>query len=562
MRSMRRLVVIAVTLVLAGAGAGLAANALTDRIAPGVHAAGIDIGGIPAELACERLLAQAPLLLPAVVTVVGPGGEWQVTNSALGLTLDVDQALAEAWAVGRSGDVWIRMRSIATTAFRGLDIGWPRRAIDDRLAAFLDRIALETGSAAVDGDVAIGPDGVVVREPKDGLVVDRTRLEREIVGTRSLAGTIQLQTAALVPVLGESMIADARAAALDAYAPLRVVAGSEAFDVPAARIATTVRVERVTTQPEHLVVTLDGDAIAALADDIADRLDGPARSAVLVPGADQLTVLPGRDGVAVDRVLLRYAIERAIFQSAEDGRVLQVPAEIVAPTLTTSAAAASAASTRLLGGFTTFFPESPPRATNIGLAAQRFDGMVVAPGATFSFWDRIGEVSPRTGYVEAGAIIGGVSSSAIGGGLCQVSTTLFNAVARAGLRIEQRHPHDYYIERYPLGLDAAVFAPWVDLQWTNDTSSPITIRAAAGPTSVSFWLYGPPTGRTTTFLDPVQWNIRYPAASQPADPSHAPGYVVPGRDVEVTRIVLQDGVEVARDTWYSHYEPVWGGPAR
>jgi hypothetical protein len=102
----------------------------------------------------------------------------------------------------------------------------------------------------------------------------------------------------------------------------------------------------------------------------------------------------------------------------------------------------------------------------------------------------------------------------------------------------------------------------VDLEWTNDTAGAITIRAEATATSVTFWLYGPPTGRTVLFLDPLQWNIRYPAAGQPADPAHAPGYVVPGRDVQVTRIVLHDGIEASREAWYSHYAPVWGGPAR
>ena len=135
-------------------------------------------------------------------------------------------------------------------------------------------------------------------------------------------------------------------------------------------------------------------------------------------------------------------------------------------------------------------------------------------------------------------------------------------MARPGLRSDARHPHSYYIERYPVGLDAAVFYPTVDLKWTNDARVPLTLRAAATATSVSFWVYSLPTGRTAELLPPGQANFRYPSPDQPADPAHAPGYVVPGRDVWATRIVLQDGVEFWRDVWYSHYDPVWGGPAR
>jgi vancomycin resistance protein YoaR len=283
---------------------------------------------------------------------------------------------------------------------------------------------------------------------------------------------------------------------------------------------------------------------------------------LLVPGGDELAVIPGRDRILVDRPAATAMLTEAIFTPADGERHLRPPASVSEPPFTTVAAEALASDLRLAGAFTTYFPESAARARNIGLAAERFDGMVLAPGESFSFWDRIGEVSPRTGYVVAGAIVGGVSQQVIGGGLCQVSTTLFNAVARAGLRIDERHQHSYYIERYPLGLDAAVFAPSVDLKWTNDAGGEVRVFAQGTDTSVAFWLYSPPTARAVRFSDPVETNLRWPSPAQPADPSHAPGYVVPGRDVWVTRLVMLDGVELFRDTWYSHYAPVWGGPLR
>ncbi len=558
---MRRVAIVGLVLAAAG-GLAWAGASVGERIAPGVHAAGIDIGGVSSAVARERLVTQAAVFEAAPFVVTAAGIEWRSTNGELGVSLDVDRTVADALAVGRSGDALVRVRAVLSATTGGLDLGWPRRSVDDRLNAFIDQIVSGTERPAVDGDVAIGPDGVVVREPENGVAVDRLRLEADLGLQRGWDAPIELHLATLAPTLGEDQIAAAREDALAAFAPLRVVAGSESFVVPASRLAALVRIVRASAGPDRQIATVDESAIAALVDEIAARLDGPARSAVLVPGGERLVVTPGRDGVSVDRALAKTALAVAVFRLADGERILNVPATIVEPALATTGAATIAASTELLGGFTTYFPENLERATNIGLAAARFDGMIVAAGASFSFWDRIGEVSPRTGYVSAGAIIGGVSSSAIGGGLCQVSTTLFNAVARAGLRVDERHPHDYYIERYPIGLDAAVFAPFVDLQWTNDTAGAITIRAQATATSVTFWLYGPPTGRTAVFLDPVQWNIRYPAAGQPADPAHAPGYVVPGRDVQVTRVVLQDGIEVSREIWYSHYAPVWGGPAR
>lgn len=532
-----------------------------DDIAPGVRAAGIEIGGRPASAAREQLGERTASFDTAALTVAGDGRSWSSTNAALGARLDIDRILDEAMAVGRSGDLASRARSLISAASGDVDLGWPRSFDGDGLATFVAGIANTVDRAAVDGDVHIGRTGVAVRAAQLGMAVDRARLDADIGRQRTPEVWLLLPTATLLPVLGDEEIAAARDAAIDAYSPLPVRAGSESFVLPAERLADLVRIERVTTGRERLVATTNADAVAMLADEIATRLDGPVRSAVLVTGGERLTVIPGRDGIAIDRVLLRHVLAQAVFVATEDGRVLDLSAAIVAPGLSTASAQAIASSSVLLGAYTTYFPASLARATNIGLAAETFDGTVVAPGAAFSFWDRIGEVSPRTGYVEAGAIIDGVSDTAIGGGLCQVSTTLFNVVARAGLEIDQRYPHAYYIERYPLGLDAAVFSPWVDLKWTNDTASAIAIGAAATGTSVTFWLYGAPTGRSTIFLDPVEWNVRYPTAGQPADPGHAPGYVVPGRDVQVTRVILQDGLELRRDAWYSHYAPVWGGPA-
>ncbi len=150
----------------------------------------------------------------------------------------------------------------------------------------------------------------------------------------------------------------------------------------------------------------------------------------------------------------------------------------------------------------------------------------------------------------------------IGGGLCQVSTTIFNAVAKLGYDIVERHEHGYLIERYPLGLDAAVFDPGYDFQWKNDTSSPVFLWSWVSDTSVTFDVYGLPTGRTITFSDPVQRNFVDVPADQPADPAFPAGYAIRGRDIVRTRTVTDaSGAVLHHDTWYSHYAPVWGGPA-
>jgi vancomycin resistance protein YoaR len=560
----RTRIVLMAGLVLAIAFAvALVDRSYLTRIYPGVTAAGVDFGGSSESQARERLADAAILFADAEVSVVVAGTTWAGTSASLGIELDVDRAVAEAMAFGKSAEPLVRLRALAGGAPSASVIGWPRRVSDDRIDRFVAMIGGDLDRVAVNGDVLLTTGGVEVREPRDGVLLRRDQLRRDILAARSRSVTITPSLEIVPPEITTADIADARRDAVAAYRPVRFLAGSESVTVPAESMARLLVIDRVPSgDGTSLSVDVDGAATQALIDEVADQMDGSARDAVLVAGEDKLGVIPGRDRIVVDRPAATLTLREAIFTPVDGERQLRLPASVSGSQVTTAAAEAVASELRLAGSFTTYFPESPARARNIGLAADAFDGIVVAPGDSFSFWGRIGEVSPRTGYVVAGAIVGGVSQQVIGGGLCQVSTTLFNAVAHAGLRIDERLPHSYYIERYPLGLDAAVFAPSVDLKWTNDTDTDVRIFGQGTDTSVTFWLYSRPTGRTVSFSTPIETNLRWPSPAQPADPAHAPGYVVPGRDVWVTRVVVLDGVEILRDAWFSHYAPVWGGPLR
>jgi vancomycin resistance protein YoaR len=534
------------------------------RVVPGVRAAGIDVGGVDAAALRVRLSAAAAGFSSQVVVVASSERTWLATHDEIGVAFDTETAVADALAVAHTGSPFDRLSDIARAASGGTDVGWPRRVADrSRFEAFISEVTSEVDRAPTDGAVTITTEGVAATLPRVGERADRQGLETALLAARSERTSTVMNVEIIPPEIDEAAMSEALERAEAAFAPLTLKAGSESLTVSAARIAGTMRVTRADSDGSPiLLTTVDEGAMAALLDEVADALDGPPRSAVLEPGGDRLAVVPGRDGVRIDRDASLPIITNAVFDERAADRSVVLTGDIEAPALTTADAQHFADSVHLIGGFTTYFPVNQARATNIGLAAARFDGMVIGPGESFSFWGRIGEVSARTGYVSAGAIVGGVSSTAIGGGLCQVSTTFFNAVARAGMRIDERHPHSYYIERYPVGMDAAVFAPSVDFRWTNDGTEPVYLRAAGDDTSVSFWLYGADTHRSTVLPPPVQANFRYPYAGQPADPAHAPGYVVLGRDAWATRIVLVDGVEVSRDVWYSHYAPVWGGPAR
>ena len=134
----------------------------------------------------------------------------------------------------------------------------------------------------------------------------------------------------------------------------------------------------------------------------------------------------------------------------------------------------------IVGSYTTTYGGTPGRLHNVQLVADLIDGALVAPGARFSFNQTTGERNEAKGFEEAPVIINGELESGIGGGVCQVSTTLFNAAFEAGLSIDKRTNHALYISHYPLGRDATVNYPDIDLVFKNDTDKWLLVRTFVG----------------------------------------------------------------------------------
>ncbi len=130
------------------------------------------------------------------------------------------------------------------------------------------------------------------------------------------------------------------------------------------------------------------------------------------------------------------------------------------------------------------------RNRNIQLATAEFNGMRVEPGETVSFNATTGERTEAKGYRPAGAYSGGVLVQEPGGGVCQVSTTLYNAAVKADLEIIERSPHTRVSDYVPIGLDAAVNWPGQDFKFKNTSDYPIFIVAEFADQKLTFKIYG------------------------------------------------------------------------
>ncbi len=219
-------------------------------------------------------------------------------------------------------------------------------------------------------------------------------------------------------------------------------------------------------------------------------------------------------------------------------------------------------------GTSLFYHSIENRVYNISLAANKLNGTLIAPNEVFSFDKTIGDISVYTGYKQAYVIENGHTVLGDGGGVCQVSTTLFRAALNAGLPIVERNPHayrvGYYEEDSAPGIDAAVYWPSVDLKFKNDTGHYLLIQSHVDEENMrlTFEIYGTKDNREVTITQPVILNQTPPPPDLYQDDPTLPKGTVKqvdfsawGANVYFTRTVKKDGKVFLSDKFVSNYRP-------
>ena len=301
----------------------------------------------------------------------------------------------------------------------------------------------------------------------------------------------------------------------------------------------------------------------------------PVEPSVVFDGSGKPSgVKNGKDGASVDVAGTAKAVEAYLAGLAAGGQPDPTLPIVIAP-ISPQLTPVTLSNMVIIGAWTTvFFPGiTNGNGANIRVPAAIFNGQIVEPGKQFSFLRYVGPVDRAHGFTLGGVIKDGKSdhTGAMGGGICSASTTMFNAAARAGLRIDERHAHYYYIDRYPIGLDATVYASggqvW-DLKWTNDTPNPIVIRGAStrgAKSTITIQLWSLPTGRTVTFTPAFKANVVrasdrtvYVSNLKPGQQNRAE-YPTAGFATQRTRTVTDStGKVIHSDTWVSIYKKVDG----
>jgi vancomycin resistance protein YoaR len=283
----------------------------------------------------------------------------------------------------------------------------------------------------------------------------------------------------------------------------------------------------------------------------------PADARFAVDAQAHIRVVPAKPGVVLD--VPRSAARVLAAAGRPAGRTAQLVIGEQQPQRTTEQAQAMGI-TGAVGSFETIYGGDPNRIHNVQLVAHLVDGKLIAPGATFSFNGATGERTAEKGFLQAPVIINGELQTGLGGGICQVSTTVFNAAYEAGLPITARTNHALYISHYPLGRDATVNYPDIDLKFVNDTSHWLLLRTFVGSSSLTVTLYGTPQDRRVESVTAPLRFVAPPPVRKTVDATLKPGETVvddsgvPAQSTSVERKVYAPSGKLLSDaTWYSSY---------
>ena len=602
--------------ILAAGGAVMAYESLyRGRIYAGVSVLGVPVGGLEPLAALERVReAVGGAALPVVVLYDGPasspppaGSRWTVSADDLGVQLDLRSAIEEAWTLGRRGvfrhDLLVRARAL----WWGYDIAPPLTLEPSMVERAMRRVASQAGHPARLAQLRVTGLQAAVGEGQAGRELDLaatyTAIEetlRAALGgstwgetprlrawTAASAATPRLPTAPLAVALTFRSTLPATTdlsgaeAAVDALLGAPLILTLDAADggttpprrwaVDQATLADWLTVTPTSNDGGTSVrVGLDRERVVAFLEGIAAEVARPPREPRFDydPATHALTSLaPEQAGLSLD---VGAGVERVIDACDAGRREVALPANVVQPRVTRAAFEALMPLELISEGVSGFADSSPERLQNIRVATSRFHGLTIPPRTTFSFLEHLGPVTAANGYSESWVIYDNRTILGPGGGVCQVSTTCFRAAFWGGYPIVERSPHFYRVGWYepPIGLDAAVYSPEVDMVFENDTDTPILILTEVDEARarLSFRFYGRSAGREVTMEGPTTGNPRSAGAPiEEVDPALSPGARVQlerahdGIDATLVRVIARPGSEPEREEFLSRYHP-W--PAR
>jgi len=553
------------------------------KIFPGVTVAGVDVSGLAPIDAAAKMVQT--LTYPYSGRLVFRDGEriWVATPTQLGMLFDPGASANIAYALGRNGGLFRSLNDQLNARQMGVDV--PPVVVFDQRAAYqyLQTLSTEINQPVQEAHLEVSGTQVIAAPGQTGraLNIEATLLKVSAQLQSFRDGEVLLAVDEVQPEVMDvtPQVEQARrllSNSLTLTLPDAVEGDPGPWVIEPAALAQLLIIQRVRTEVGvQFQLALDTQKIEKYVDNISGDVNRDPTNARFTFN-DETRQLDLIQPAVIGRAVKIGESVDAINTGALSGETsIALKLDIKTPAVTSDATAASLGITENIYTYTSFFRGSgAARMQNIQTAAAQFHGLLIAPGQTFSMGQIMGDVSLDNGYAEALIIYGGRTIKGVGGGVCQVSSTLFRTAFFAGFPIVERHPHAYRVLYYEqvkggidpnlAGLDATVYFPLVDFKFTNDTPYWLLMETYFSPkTQTLTWkFYSTSDGRT------VEWNttglqnvVEAPEPVYTENPDLPLGevkqvdYAAAGADVTVTRTVFRDGAVYLSDIFKTSYEP-------
>ncbi|MFI5240690.1 MAG: VanW family protein [Candidatus Saccharimonadia bacterium] len=492
--------------------------AYSGKALPGVSVDGAKISGLGSDAATTMVNQHISDFSGQLIPISYGSQTAQLSVANLNVTYDVPKAVAAAIAYGHSGS--LLHRSYETfRALLGRSTNVSIYNFDDgALTSVITPIDSATYSPVSDASFNFSGGSVTVNQEAVGHALNIGYLvlmvEDRISQTSNNA--IAAPISNIVPNIDTKSLqaVSAKAASyLTGPITLNLPTGGS-ITVDQNTIVGWIKIARASTKqftltdniadlyplPQPVTVSLDDSAISSYVTNLAGQIDKPGKNAVLSWQNNALTVVtPSQTGQALDQAGAKSAIENVLLQSSGD-RTVSLNVKVSQPDVNENNLASLGIKELISEGATTFPGSIADRISNIEVGTSKFNGVLIKPGDTFSFDSYLGNIDAADGWKPGLAIVGNQIIPEYGGGICQVSSTMYRAALLAGLPITERVNHAYAISWYTSpygvpGVDATIYSPQVDLRFVNDTGSWILIQPQlnVATSSLKFDFYGTKT---------------------------------------------------------------------
>lgn len=545
----------------------------SDKVYPGVVVGGMSVGGLNRTAAQAVLTKRAQSLETGTVLFTYKGKSWAPTLRQLGVSIDVNGSLDRAFDIGRETNAWERVRSTSGLLRHDDDVPLVMSWDQNTLAAWFGQVDHDLGLPPHDAYLSI-KDGKVSIEPEvDGTVVDRAKatetIRTALVGLTPFSGTLPI-ISKIATVRSGDLVGAQQDAEQALSKPVTLSFEGQSWTLSPADLGKFIQQQDDATKKGAAAVSLavDQQALGAwLNQQFASKVNRSAKNAVVAWSNDKQAIFarePSVDGIVLKPLTLADDVAGSVMGNHH---AIQIPVTTIKPQVDSNNLATLGITTKLAVGDSSFEGSEDSRATNIEVGTKLLNGTLVPPHTEFSFNHAIGVIEPSKGYVTAQIIQGDKIATDDGGGICQVSTTVYRAAFRAGMPITELHPHTFRLGFYELdgwqpGIDASILQPnddplgpnAGDFKFMNPSDHWMLVEAYTQDSHVYVILYGADLGYQVTISNSQQIGTEQPGHWEvDVDDSLPPGtinqteYAGPGSDWVVHRTVKDRSGNVIED---------------